>query len=178
MHIHRFTSGWTIAVLDFQERAWWYSEPRLGIFLWNRNSFIERLHQTRPLCGRLRQNQEHWPIMSEHRHHLKSSLKSESHSVVSYSLWPHGLHIVGILQARTLEWVAFPFFWGSSQPRDGTQVSCPAGRFLTSWATREAEEYWSGKPIPSPADLPDPGIEPGFPELQADSLPAELPGKP
>ena len=39
-------------------------------------------------------------------------------------------------------------------------------------------EYWSGQPIPSPADLPDPGIEPGSLALQTDSLPAELPGKP
>ena len=44
----------------------------------------------------------------------------------------------GILQARTLEWVAFPFSRGSSQPRDQTQVSRIAGRFFTSWATREA----------------------------------------
>ena len=44
----------------------------------------------------------------------------------------------GILQARILEWVAFPFSRGSSQPRDRTQVSCIAGRFFTSWATREA----------------------------------------
>ena len=44
----------------------------------------------------------------------------------------------GILQARILEWVAVPFFKGSSQPRDLTQVSCIAGRFYTSWATREA----------------------------------------
>ena len=29
------------------------------------------------------------------------------------------------------------------------------------------EEYWAGLPFPSPADLPDPGIEPGFPALQA-----------
>ena len=36
----------------------------------------------------------------------------------------------GILQARTLEWVAVPFSRGSSQPRDETQVSCIAGRFL------------------------------------------------
>ena len=43
----------------------------------------------------------------------------------------------GILQARILEWVAFPF----------------------------------------PADLPDPGIKPGSPALQVDSLPTELPGK-
>ena len=32
------------------------------------------------------------------------------------------------------------------------------------------QEYWSGLPVPSPGDLPDPGIEPGFPALQADSL--------
>ena len=44
----------------------------------------------------------------------------------------------GILQARTLEWVAFPFPRGSSQSRDQTQVSHIAGRFFTSWATREA----------------------------------------
>ena len=44
----------------------------------------------------------------------------------------------GILQARILEWVAFPFSRASSQPRDWTQVSCIAGRFFTSWATREA----------------------------------------
>ena len=45
----------------------------------------------------------------------------------------------GILQARILEWVAFPFFRGSSQPRDQTQVSCITDRFFTSWATRVVE---------------------------------------
>ena len=38
----------------------------------------------------------------------------------------------GILRARILEWVAFPFSTGSSQPRDQTQVSCIAGGFFTS----------------------------------------------
>ena len=38
----------------------------------------------------------------------------------------------GILQARILEWVAFPFSRESSQPRDRTQVSCIAGGFFTS----------------------------------------------
>ena len=47
----------------------------------------------------------------------------------------------GILQARILEWVAFPFSRRSSQPRDQTQVSHIAGGFFTSWATREAQEY-------------------------------------
>ena len=40
------------------------------------------------------------------------------------------------------------------------------------------QEYWSGSPFPSPGDLPNPGIEPGSPALQADALPSEPPGKP
>ena len=82
--------------------------------------------------------------------------------------------IHGIFQVRILEWVAFPFSRGSSQLRDQTQVSCIAGEFFTSWTIREAQEYWSGQPTPSPADLPDPGIEPGSPALQVDFLPTEL----
>ena len=59
-----------------------------------------------------------------------------------------------------------------------TQVSHIAGGFFSTWVTREAEEYWSGYPILSPGELPDPGINPGSPALQVDSLPAELPEKP
>ena len=40
------------------------------------------------------------------------------------------------------------------------------------------QEYWSGLPFPSPGHLPNPGIEPGSPALQADSLPSEPPGRP
>ena len=40
------------------------------------------------------------------------------------------------------------------------------------------QEYWSGQPSPSPGDLPNPGIEPGSPALQADPLRSEPPGKP
>ena len=47
----------------------------------------------------------------------------------------------------------------------------PSMRFST-------QEYWSGLPFPSPEDLPNPGIEPGSPALQADALPSEPPGKP
>ena len=38
-------------------------------------------------------------------------------------------------------------------------------------------EYWSGRPFPSPGDLPNTGIEPRYPTLQMDSLPSEIPGK-
>ena len=39
------------------------------------------------------------------------------------------------------------------------------------------QEYWSGLPFPSPGDLPDPGIEPGSPAFQEDTLTSEPPGK-
>ena len=42
---------------------------------------------------------------------------------------------------RILEWVAIPFSRGSSLPRNQTEVSCIAGRFFTSWATRKAHVY-------------------------------------
>ena len=44
---------------------------------------------------------------------------------------PMGYTVDEILQARILEWVAFPFTRGSSQRRNRTQVSCIAGRFFT-----------------------------------------------
>ena len=49
-----------------------------------------------------------------------------------------------ILQAIVLEWVAMPSSRGSSPPRDQTQVSPIIGGFFTVWATRDAQEYWSG----------------------------------
>ena len=57
---------------------------------------------------------------------------------MSDSCDPMDYTVHGILQARILEWVAFPFSRESSQPRDQTQVSHIAGGFFTSWATREA----------------------------------------
>jgi len=81
---------------------------------------------------------------------------------------PMDYMVHGILQARIPEWVAFPFSRGSSQPRDWTQVFCIVGGF--------SQGYWNGWPIPSQVGLPNPGIKPGFP--QVDSLPTELSGKP
>ena len=74
-----------------------------------------------------------------------------------------------VLQTRILEWVAIPFSRGSSPPSDVTQVSCIAGRFFTSWVTREAPQRRSfcpnraprvkggtpvwGRPKPEPQDI-------------------------
>ena len=59
--------------------------------------------------------------------------------------------------------------------------------FATSWTVApqapssmgfSRQEYWNGLPFPSPGDLPDPGIKPRSPALQADVLLSEPPGKP
>ena len=59
--------------------------------------------------------------------------------------------------------------------------------FVTPWTVAyegppsmgsSRQEYWSGLPFPSPRDLPDPGMEPQSPALQADALSSEPPGKP
>ena len=52
-------------------------------------------------------------------------------------------------------------------------VACQAPPFMEF----SRQEYWSGLPFPSPGDLPNLGIEPRSPTLQADALPSELPGK-
>ena len=57
---------------------------------------------------------------------------------------PPGSSVHLIFQVRILEWVAIPFSMGYSQPRNQTQVSHIAGGLFTSWATKEAQEYWSG----------------------------------
>ena len=60
------------------------------------------------------------------------------------------------------------------------------GLFATPWTVAQQaplsmgfsrQEYWSRLPFPSSGDLRNPGIEPGFPALQADALPSEPPGK-
>ena len=131
-----------------------------------------------------------WVMLGKYFHHSKpwfphlwngaSERESESCSVTSNSLWPHGLYspwnspgqntrvrvgsrsfLQGIVPTqgsnpglphcrwilyqlnhqgspRILEWVAYPFTSGSSQPRNWTGVSCIAGGFFTSWAMREA----------------------------------------
>ena len=83
---------------------------------------------------------------------------------------------MGILQARILEWIAMSSSSGPSQPRDQTQVSHIARGFFISKPPRKPKN--TGLGIPSPKDLPEPGIELESLTLQVDSLSAELPGKP
>ena len=81
------------------------------------------------------------------------------------------------------------FSWLSIHEGEGRKVkslSC-VRLFATPWTVAyqappsrgfSRQEYWSGLPFPSPGDLPDPGIEPRSPALEADALTSEPPGKP
>ena len=71
--------------------------------------------------------------------------------------------------------------------RNKVKSLSPVQLFATPWSVASQippsmgfsrQEYWSGLPFPSSGDLPDPGIEPRSPTLQADSLPYEPPGNP
>ena len=101
-----------------------------------------------------------------------------SDSATPWTVARHTPLSMGILQARIQEWIAVPSSRASSQPRDRTQVPHIAGGFFTSWATREAQEYWSGLPFPSPADLPRPGTGPASPALAGRFFTTEPPGNP
>ena len=59
---------------------------------------------------------------------------------------PMDYTVHGVLQARILEWVAFPFSRGSSQPRNLTGVSCIAGGFFTREALNWMKTIWPTKP--------------------------------
>ena len=57
-------------------------------------------------------------------------------------------------------------------------IPWPAAHQAPLFMAFSRQAYWSRLPFPSPGDLPNPGIKPGFPALQADSLLTELQGKP
>ena len=89
----------------------------------------------------------------------------------------------GLFQRVGIFCIGWPKHWSFSFDGSGLVVKlCPTLETpwtVAHWAPLSVEfsrqEYWSGLPFPSPGDLLDPGIEPRFPALQADSLPSELP---
>ena len=61
----------------------------------------------------------------------------------------------------------------------GVKTLCFQMPWTVFWSMEfSRQEYWSGLPFPTPGDLPNPGIKPGSPILQADSLPSEPPKLP
>ena len=103
-------------------------------------------------------------------------------SVISNSLQPHGLYPLGSSvhgdSPSKNTGVGCHVLLQGIVPIHRSNPSCIGGKFFTIWATREAHEYWSGQPIPSPGNLPNPGIKLSLLHCRRILLPAELPGKP
>ena len=90
-----------------------------------------------------------------------------------------------LAEATGLEKASFHFNPKESESVKVKSLSC-VRLFATPWTAAyqappsiafSRQEYWSGLPFPSPGDLPDPGIKPGFPTLEAEALTSEPPGK-
>ena len=90
-----------------------------------------------------------WPVSSM-RSHICEPLRCKGEGEVAQSCPTLcdpmdcnllGFSVHGILQARTLEWIAISFSKGSSRPRDRTRVSCIGGRRFNFWATRVQKSH-------------------------------------
>ena len=103
---------------------------------------------------------------------------ASGHSATPWTLAHQVPLSMGILQARILEWVAMPSSRGSSQPRDQTHVSCITGGFFTIEPPGKSKNTGMGSLSLIQGIFPTQELNwTRSPALQADPLPAELPGK-
>ena len=104
--------------------------------------------------------------------------ESESHSVVSNSLRPHRLYSPWNSPGQNTRVGSHSLLQGIF-PTQGLKRGLPHCRqILYQLSHKGSPRILEWQPIPSPVDLPDPGIEPESPTLQANSLPTELSGQP
>ena len=104
----------------------------------------------------------------------------EGLSVVSDSLWPHGLYSPWNYPGQNTGEGSLSLLQGifPTQESNPDLLHCRQILYQLSHKGSPRMLEWVAYPTPSPADLPNSGIKLGFPALQADSLPTELPGKP
>ena len=104
----------------------------------------EEARQVDRQIGWSQARQFHQKYFSSMRHHCRFRESVKVAEFYSTLCNPMDSAVHGILQARILEWVAFPFSRGSSQLRDRTQGSRIAGKFFTSWGTRKPKNTGVG----------------------------------
>ena len=102
---------------------------------------------------------------------------SESRSLLSDSLWPHELDSPWNASGQNTGVGSLSLLWGSS-PTQGSNPGLPHCRLILYQLSQEGSPILEWVAYPFSRDLPNPGIELGFPTLKANSLPAEISGKP
>ena len=116
--------------------------------------------------------------------HLVVGIQSHWHWLSFYDIKANGgdqQDYSGVFNGMSSPWNAL--FWLSEQVKSLSHVRLFATPWTVDYQALQSmgfsrQEYWSGLPFPSPGDLPNSGIEPGSPALQADALLSEPPGKP
>ena len=108
---------------------------------------------------------------------VKVKSETESHSVVSNSLWPHGLYSPRNSPGQNTGVASLSFLQGIFLTQGSNSGLLHCGWILYQLSHKGSPRILEWVAYP-PADLPNPGIKPGSPALQADSLPTELSGKP
>ena len=109
---------------------------------------------------------------------LGSKVKSESRSTVSNSSQPQGLYSPWNSAGQNPGVGSLSLLHGIFLSQRSNPGLLHCRQILYQLSHMGSPEDWSGQPVPSPADLPNPGIKPGSLSLQADSLPSELSWKP
>ena len=130
------------------------------------------------LAWRISWAEEPGRLYSPWGHKESDTIEHQQHTLVCFFQFLKMFHIIPVLKimrqnndkkkkvkVKSLSRVRL------CDPMDGS----PPGSSIQGFSR---QEYWSGLPFPSPGDLPDPGIEPRSPTLQAYALTSEPPGKP
>ena len=132
---------WFISTLPPQKPTWYSFSPVFWHFVFNKYILKVKVAQS---CLTLCDSMDYWEFSRSE--YWRGSLSLLQGIFPTQGLNPGLLHCRWILyqlshkgSPRILEWVEYPLSRGSFQPRNWTGVSCIAGRFLTSWAIREAQ---------------------------------------
>ena len=155
--VHRYRkegqiiSDWGSIWLDLESRewSWWAMKEGVSGHLGPREHHWLRVRLLE-VCGSLMGKRKEYCACRNERHSERRESWKDIWGQVIYDIVkvaqscltlcdPMDYTVHGVLQARILEWVAFPFSRGSSQPRDQTQVSHTVGRFFTNWAIRKVQ---------------------------------------
>ena len=118
-----------------------------GHLMWKPNSLEKTLMLGKTEAGKVATENE---MIGWHYNPMDMSLSTFREIVRDREVWHTAVFEIAKIQTWLNNWKtnigvhSCPFFRGSSQPRDWIHVSCISSRFFTSWASKEAQEYWSG----------------------------------
>ena len=142
-------------------------------------SVFSNFYTMKDLCDLKKKKKTALPANQLLRTHSSYTVsESESHSVMSDSLQPHGLYSPWNSPGRNTGVGSLSLLQGIF-PAQGSNPGLPHCRqILYQLSQKGSPRIPEWVAYPSPGVHPDPGIEPGSPALQTDSLPSELSGKP